>query len=98
MRFRRALTLFILATALPFSPAAWARQRNVAPTLRSAPTGHLPGTHSVAASLPRHGGVPIGSGQVPPPLRHADLKVGGTVAAVSDRRPAVGTPPLQKLT
>jgi hypothetical protein len=44
--------------------------------LRSAPTGHLPGTHSVAASLPRHGGVK-------PPLRHADLKVSATTAGTS---------------
>ena len=43
----------------------------------------------VAASLPRHGGVK-------PPLRHADLHKGAAVAAVSDRRTAVGTPPLQK--
>jgi hypothetical protein len=34
----------------------------------------------VAASLPRHGGVPIGSGQVPPPLHHAALKGGSTTA------------------
>ncbi len=30
------------------------------------------------------------------PTANADLKVGGAVAAVSDRRTAVGTPPLQK--
>jgi hypothetical protein len=71
MQFPKTLTFLIVATALPFAPAAWAQQRNVAPTLRSAPTGRLPGTHSVAASLPRHGGIR-------PPLRHADPKVGGS--------------------
>ncbi len=30
------------------------------------------------------------------PTANADLKVGGAVAAVTDRRTAVGTPPLQK--
>ena len=57
--------------------------------------GLSPARAGVAASLPRHGGVPIGSGQVPPPLRHAALNDGNAVAAVSDRRAAVGTPPLQ---
>ncbi|MGO8813681.1 MAG: hypothetical protein ACLQVG_03315, partial [Terriglobia bacterium] len=36
-----------------------------------------------------------GLGGINPPLRDAALKGGGAVAAVSDRRSAVGTPPLQ---
>jgi hypothetical protein len=76
MRIPKTLTFFILATALVFATSAWDQHKFVAPTLRSAPTGHLPGTHSVAASLPRHGGVK-------PPLRHADLKVSATTAGTS---------------
>jgi len=80
MRFRRTLTFLILSLA--FALPAGAQQKPVAP-------GLSPALAYVAASLPRHGGVK-------PPLRYAALKDGGTVAAVSDRRSAVGTPPLQK--
>ena len=48
-----------------------ARQEFHAPRSRPARAG-------VAASLPRHGGVPMGSGQVPPPLRRAALKDAAT--------------------
>jgi hypothetical protein len=74
MRSPKTFTFLILATSLVFAPPARAQQKPVAPGVSPAPA-------YVAASLPRHGGVPIGSGQVPPPLRHADLKVGATTAA-----------------
>jgi len=74
MRSPKTFTFLILATSLVFAPPARAQQKPVAP-------GFSPAPAYVAASLPRHGGVPIGSGQVPPPLRHADLKVGATTAA-----------------
>jgi hypothetical protein len=73
MRFPKTLTFFILATALIFALSAWARQKPVAPTLRSARA-------DVAASLPRHGGVK-------PPLRHADLKVSSTMPGTSPAKP-----------
>jgi hypothetical protein len=57
MRFRKTLTFLILAMALIFALPSWAQQKPVAPGLSPAPTGHLPGTRIVAASLPRHGGV-----------------------------------------
>jgi len=66
MRFHKTLTLLLLATGLAFPPPPGARQKMVAPTLRSARA-------DVAASLPRHGGVK-------PPLRQADLKVSPTAA------------------
>jgi hypothetical protein len=77
MRFPKTLSFLIVATALPFAPAPWARQRNVAPTLRSAPTGHLPGTHSVAAVSDRRSAVGT------PPLQKANLKVSATTAGAS---------------
>ena len=67
MRFPKTLTLPILATGLVFALPAWAQQKAVAPTFKSARA-------DVAASLPRHGGVK-------PPLRLADLKVSATTAA-----------------
>jgi tetratricopeptide (TPR) repeat protein len=70
MRFRKTLSFLILATALVSPVSAWAQQKSVAPTFRSA-------CADVAASLPRHGGVK-------PPLGCADLKVSATAAA-SDR-------------
>jgi hypothetical protein len=73
MGFRKTLTFLILATALVFALYAWAQQKPVAPTFRSARA-------DVAASLPRHGGVK-------PPLRHADLKVGATTAASDQAKP-----------
>jgi tetratricopeptide (TPR) repeat protein len=66
MRFRKTPTFLILATPLFFAQPAWARQKPVAPTFRSARA-------DVAASLPRHGGVK-------PPLRYAALKDGATTA------------------
>ena len=77
MRF--TLIFIILATPVVFALPAGAKQN-------AAPTGTCPdlvawsGSADVAASLPRHGGVPIGSGQVPPPLWHADFKVSPTTA------------------
>ena len=73
MRFRKTLTFLILATGLVFALSAWAQQKIVAPTLRSARA-------DVAASLPRHGGVK-------PPLRHADLKVSATTPGISPAKP-----------
>ena len=68
------VTLLILLVSMLLPLATRAQQKPVAPTLRSARA-------DVAASLPRHGGVPIGSGYIPPPLRFADLKVSATTAA-----------------
>jgi hypothetical protein len=73
MRFPKTLTFFILATALAFALPAWAQQKIVAPTLRSARA-------DVASSLPRHGGVK-------PPLRHADLKVSAATALSTPANP-----------
>ena len=67
MRFPQTLLFLILANALVFALSAWAQQKTVAPTFKSARA-------DVAASLPRHGGVK-------PPLQLANLKVGGTTAA-----------------
>ncbi len=71
--------------ALPLTCAAEAlsagrRQESVAP-------GFSPAHAFVAASSPRHGGVPMGSGQVPPRLRHAALKDGATTAASTLAKP-----------
>ena len=85
MAHRTVATILILITTMILALPAMARQ-NVAPTFRSA-------CADVAASLSVSRRT---NGGVKPPLRHADLKVSGTVAAVSDRRSAVGTPPLQK--
>jgi len=57
-----------------------AQQKIVAP-------GLSPARGYVAASSPRHGGVPMGSGQVPPPLRHADLKVSATTQGINSAKP-----------
>jgi hypothetical protein len=73
MRFRKTLTFLILAMGLVFALPAWAQQKAVAPTLRSARA-------DVAASLPRHGGVK-------PPLRHADLKVSATPQGINPAKP-----------
>jgi len=88
MRFHKTLTFLILVTGLVFALPAGAQERIVAP-------GLSPARADVAASLPRHGGVPIGSGQVPPPLRHADpsassgqaLKVSATTATSDPAMP-----------
>jgi len=61
-----AVRPYVACAAAALAPPG-AQQKIVAPTLRSARA-------DVAASLPRHGGVPIELGQVPPPLRRADLK------------------------
>jgi len=79
MRFLKTLTFLILATGLVYALPAWA-QEDVALTLRSARA-------DVAASSPRHGGVPMGAGQVPPPLQHADLKVGATTPGTTPAKP-----------
>jgi hypothetical protein len=81
MRFRKAVTFFMLATGLVFALSAWAQQKPVAP-------GFSPARVYVAASLPRHGGVK-------PRLRHADpstssgqaLKVSATTATSSPAKP-----------
>ena len=72
MRFRKTLTILILATALIVAPFAGAQQKNVGP--------------SSAGPRPN---------AVRPYVARAALMGGGAVAAVSDRRTAVGTPPLQ---
>jgi hypothetical protein len=94
MRFCKRPAFLLLTLGLVFAPSAWAPQKIVAPTLRSAPTGHLPGTRIVAASLPRHTDVAASSprhtdvaassprhGGLKPPLQSADLKVSDTTAA-----------------
>ncbi len=64
---RSDTTLIILIPAMGMSFALpTAAKKPVALILNSARA-------CAAASLPRHGGVPIGSGQVPPPLRHAGV-------------------------
>jgi tetratricopeptide (TPR) repeat protein len=73
MRFRKTLTLLILALGLAFALPAWAQQKPVAPGLSPAPA-------DVAASLPRHGGVK-------PPLRYAALKGGATTATSTPAKP-----------
>jgi len=71
MRFHKTLTFLILAMGLVFALSAWAQPKIVEPTLRACPDlAEGSARADVAASLPRHGGVPIGSGQVPPPLRN----------------------------
>jgi hypothetical protein len=68
----------------PGSPAR-AQQKIVAP-------GLSPARGYVAASSPRHGGVPMGSGQVPPPLPYAALNGEGEKVSVPDTiSPADGT-------
>jgi hypothetical protein len=89
MKFRKTLTFLILATALVLALPAWAQQKVVAPTFRSAPTRHMHGTRIVAASLPRHGGLK-------PPLRPADLKVSATTAA--DPGPGIDGGPAKPFT
>jgi tetratricopeptide (TPR) repeat protein len=71
MRFRKTLIFLILGLVFPLP--AGARQKIVAPTLRSARA-------DVAASLPRHGGVK-------PPLRHTDLKVNPATALAAPVKP-----------
>ena len=59
------------------SKAQARRKEIVAPTLRSAPAdvaASLP-RHVADGTSPRHGGVPMASGKVPPPLRLADCKI-----------------------
>jgi len=73
MRFRKTLTFLTLAMALAFALPAWAQQKIVAPTLRSARA-------DVAASLPRHGGVK-------PPLRNAALQGGATTPGIIPAKP-----------
>ena len=82
MRFPQTLTLPILATGLVFVLPAWAQQKAVAPTFKSARA-------DVAASLPRHGGVK-------PPLRLATLKVSATTAAGT--RPGIDGNPAKPFT
>jgi len=73
MWHRPVVTILMLIIAVILPLPMRAQQNPVAP-------GFSPARAYVAASLPRHGGVPMGSGQVPPPLRHADLKVSATTA------------------
>jgi len=85
---RPVVTILMLIFAMILTLPVRAQQKNVAP-------GLSPAHAYVAASLPRHGGVPIGSGQVPPPLRHADPsassgqapKVGATTPGTTPAKP-----------
>jgi Flp pilus assembly protein TadD len=77
---RPVVTVLMLVIALILTLPMWAQQANVAP-------GLSPAQADVAASLPRHGGVPMGSGQGPPPLRHADLKVSATTPGITPTKP-----------
>ena len=80
-----AVRPYVACAAAVLTPPG-AQQKAVAP-------GLSPARADVAASLPRHGGVPIGSGQVLPPLRHAALKGG----SMTSGPPASAKKPLNQV-